>query len=259
MKNCRYEYTESRTDSLLVRYFALTDSTNKEARLYVERGEYAVHLPVLFIADAQTSGRGRMGRSFYSPADTGLYMTLLLQAPEDGTFSLLTSLTAVAASDAIDELFGIEVKIKWVNDLYLGGRKVAGILAESFTADTRRFVAVGIGINLSTERFPEDIADKAGALCIGDGVKLKNELAVLICKNLLAFLGGETAQGMQKYRERSCVIGRMIRFTRGGESLRGEAVDIQNDGSLAVKLTSGEHILLSTGEISVFADDGREW
>ncbi len=259
MKNCRYEYTESRTDSLLVRHFALTDSTNKEARLYVERGEYAAHLPVLFIADAQTAGRGRMGRSFYSPADTGLYMTLLLQAPEDGTFSLLTSLTAVAASDAIDELFGIELKIKWVNDLYLGGRKVAGILAESFTADTRRFVAVGIGINLSTESFPEDIADKAGALCVGDAVTRKNELAVLICQKLLASLGGDTESAMQKYRERSCVIGRMIRFTRGGESLRGEAVDIQNDGSLAVKLTSGEHILLSTGEISVFADDGGEW
>ncbi len=259
MENCRYEYTESSSDSLLVRHFALTDSTNKQARLYVERAEYKKHLPVLFIADAQTAGRGRMGRSFYSPADTGLYMTLLLEAPDSGTFSLLTSLTAVAVSDAIGELFDIGVKIKWVNDMYFCGRKVAGILAESFTVGTRRFVAVGIGINLTTESFPEDIADKAGALCVGDGVKRKGELAELICKNLLALLGGDTMHGMQQYRARSCVIGRRIRFTRGGESFSGEAVDIENDGSLAVCLEGGKRILLSTGEISVFADDGKEW
>ncbi len=259
MENCSYEYTESRADSLLVRHFTLTESTNREARLYVEHGEYREHLPVLFIADTQSAGRGRMGRSFYSPADTGLYMTLLLEAPEREIFSHLTALAAVAASDAIAELYGIGVSIKWVNDLYLYGRKVAGILAESFTEHMRRFVALGIGINLSTTSFPEDISDKAGALCVGADVYRKRELAVNICQRLLRSCVGDTREEMQKYRERSCVIGRQIRFVQGGEEKHGKAAGIEDDGSLAVLLDGGEKILLSTGEISVFADDGQKW
>ena len=130
----------------LIRY-AITDSTNTRAKEYINSGDEPI--PALFIADGQTDGRGRMGRSFYSPEQTGLYATLLFKAPksEDRLLSL-TSLAAVAAAEAIDELLGVSVEIKWVNDLYKNGRKVAGILAESFERYSQRYIALGIGINL---------------------------------------------------------------------------------------------------------------
>lgn len=232
-----------------------TDSTNRRAREYAEGRE--VCRPVLFVADSQTDGRGRLGRSFYSPSDTGLYMTLLIPAPENDLFTSLTAITAVVVRRAIYRAMDVSPHIKWVNDLYLDGRKVSGILAESFISDDRCYVALGIGINMTTREFPVDIASVAGALK-SDGYESGEEarahrlaLAFLISRGLIEALGGGDKDAyMEEYRAASCVIGRDIEFTVGGETMSGRAVDITADGALRVMAADGERLLCS-GEISV--------
>jgi BirA family biotin operon repressor/biotin-[acetyl-CoA-carboxylase] ligase len=236
----------------LIRY-ALTDSTNARAKEYIKNGNEP--LPALFVADEQSAGRGRMGRSFYSPAGTGLYATLLFAAPESEDRLLsLTSLAAVAAAEAIDELLGVSVEIKWVNDLYKNGRKVAGILAESFERCSQRYIALGIGINLSTSDFPDELASKAGSLSSQSISRERaDELALLFSERLLSFLLLEdTSPVIDTYRKSSCVIGRKISFLYGGKETFGTATGITPLGALTVFLDSGGEITLSTGEISIF-------
>lgn len=236
----------------LLSYKTVT-STNILARSY--DGE----LPVLIVAGGQTEGRGRLGRSFYSPEYEGLYMTLCIKAPTDSDIlTRITALCAVAAAEGIESVCARSVDIKWVNDLYLGGKKVAGILAESFMRDGERRIAIGIGINLYNSHFPEDISDKAGAL-IGESEDTEEEKAALayaialaVTERLLRSIGAKsTDEYMARYRKRSCVIGREISFVREGRTLKARAVDINGDGGLEIVTDTGEGLTLSTGEISL--------
>ncbi len=233
--------------------YEITDSTNKRAREYV-LSENFCGVPALFVAEEQTAGRGRMGRSFYSPACGGLYMSLLIDAPSSAEhFTCLTSLCAIVAAEAIYDAFNIKVGIKWVNDLYLGDKKVAGILAESFCRDSERYIVIGMGINISTEEFPMELKDKAGSISNEHmALEEKRELAIDISKRLISALASPNiSKYMQKYREMSCVIGKDIVFTDGGVSRQGRAVDITDMGVLCVMLDGGECVELSSGEISV--------
>ena len=153
--------------------YGIIDSTNLQARRLIEGAWGEEIQPTVLLAEGQTAGRGRLGRSFYSPTDTGLYTSLIIESPSslDKLLSL-TALAAVAASEAIEAAFGINVGIKWVNDLYYNERKIAGILAESCISGTKRYIILGIGINLSTESFPDDILLKAGSLGIADNSKI---------------------------------------------------------------------------------------
>ena len=229
------------------------DSTNEEARRQATKG---IGTPALFVAQSQSAGRGRMGRSFFSPNGTGLYASLLIEAPADTERMVsLTAITAVAATDTIKARLGIDLGIKWVNDLYLGSKKVAGILAESFVCEEKRFVVIGIGINLCTEQFPEELREKAGSL--DTALKLTNrqrcELAEEIAKRLLIALEDESRQSiMQKYRSRSCVIGKKITYISGGQEVCATATDITESGALAVTLEDGSCAELGSGEISIF-------
>jgi len=234
-----------------VRYYALTDSTNARAREYAR--DLATGESALFLADAQTAGRGRLGRDFYSPASTGLYMTLLTEAPEDARFELMTALTAVVCRRAIERVLGVGVEIKWVNDLYLGGKKVAGILAESFECGGRRLVAVGIGINISTNEFPDNIRATADSLKPGGRISgtRRARLASAVTRGLLeAFSAENVSEYMREYRAYSCVIGREVEYTCGNEVGRGIAEDITETGALTVSTESGT-VTLRGGEISL--------
>ena len=238
--------------------FECTDSTNMRAREYAAQKD--ANIPALFIADMQTAGRGRLGRSFYSPDRAGLYMTLLIKAAEHSElFSRITAIAAVAASDAIFECFEIKAKIKWVNDLYIGERKVAGILAESFVENSERFVALGIGINIFSSDFPLEIADKATALLADKDCKeckeTRDKLAVCLAKKLLdATKTIDFGEYIEKYREYSYVIGKRIRFFREGKEYAARALDVTDSGALLVLCENGEKVSLSSGEISVFLE-----
>ena len=243
-------------------YADTVDSTNKRARIYAQQPSQLIGRAVLFVAEGQSEGRGRLGRSFFSPDGTGLYMTLLIPAPANDGFSCLTALTSVAVCEAVVEIFKLELGIKWVNDLYLDGKKVAGILAEAFEVGESRYVAIGIGINLTTEDFPDGLSQKAGSLTGGiereELCALKIALAFSISKKLLGTLeSGDISVKMEKYRESSCVLGKRIRFTLGEGMREGEVVGITDGGALRVRLSSGELTELSSGEISVFSVDGK--
>ena len=235
-----------------VRYKEI-DSTNNEAKRYVQAGGA---LPALIFSETQTEGRGRVGRSFYSLDDRGVYMTVVLKAPADDAFLRVTSLAAVCAAESLRELFGVKLKIKWVNDLYIYGKKAAGILTESFFIGDERYIAVGFGINLYTT-IPAELHDIATSIFSApiDSYTLntqRNALINLITEKLLAAIYSDDFSAyMNKYRALSCVIGAPITFIENGVSYSGEALDITDRGALCVRLSDGSERVLSSGEISV--------
>ena len=247
-----------RQSGFSVFYYEMTDSTNTRAEEYARDGHEELALPAVFIAEAQTEGRGRLGRSFYSPETTGLYMTLLIDTTgrECGLVGI-TSIAAVALRRAIDDVFGVKVGIKWVNDLYVGGKKIAGILARSVLREGKSLVAIGIGVNISTEKFPEELWDIAGSL-MGENID-KNDLAekkILLahrfCGYVMEYIEPRMlAEAMREYREASLVIGRRIKFTENGCSTSGLAVGVGDDGALLVDTDDGGKVELISGEISV--------
>ena len=230
--------------------FSLIDSTSSEAK---RRALAGLASSTLFIAEEQTAGRGRMGRSFFSPADTGLYLSLLFPVGEDSLKIVgITSAAAVAAVRAIRSETGIETGIKWVNDIYLGSRKIAGILAESFFVGEKRFCIVGIGVNLTTENsdFPSELRNSAGSLMTqGD---IRTSLAAVFCEELWGLVSALPDKSfMEEYRAASVVIGQEITFLENGAQYSAIAKKVCDDGSLEVVLDSGESRVLSSGEISL--------
>jgi BirA family biotin operon repressor/biotin-[acetyl-CoA-carboxylase] ligase len=234
--------------------FKEIDSTNNEAKRYVSEGGV---LPALLLAERQTEGRGRMGRSFYSSDNKGVYITVVMKAEAgDEAFLRATAVSAVCAVESIKELFGISTEIKWVNDIYYQSKKVAGILAESFVVDGERYVAVGFGINLYTQ-IPESLRDIAISLFpeYPDSYTLnmqRDALANRIAEKLLSVIEKNSfADYMAKYRSLSCVIGRKILFSENGNDYIASALDINDEGALIVELSDGSVKNLSTGEISL--------
>ena len=234
---------------ILVAFADEIDSTSAEARRWAESGGKA---PVLFVAERQTAGRGRLGRSFYSPSDTGIYMTLLLEIGEDFPDTAgLTSAAAIAVLRGTDRLTRGKTQIKWVNDILLDGKKICGILAESFWVGDKTYAAIGIGVNVSTKDFPEDIRGIAGS--IGkrvDRVKICERIACELYDLCLCASRGDRLY-MQEYRERSAVLGKRVTFIREGMASEGIATDIDDDGALCVVLDNGEKVTLSGGEITL--------
>lgn len=220
-----------------------TDSTNLRIKEAARAGEIAA--PYLLIAGRQTAGRGRLGRKFLSPEGTGLYMTLLLRPAVFADATRLTLLAAVAVCQAIEELTDLQPRIKWVNDIFAGGRKVCGILAEAVGDQA----AVGIGINLHTPPggFPPE-AGIAGAL---DREISRGQLAAAITRRMLAGMESlSSPQLLAEYRQRMPLIGQEISYQRNGEAHRACVTGVAEDGGLIV-LENGAEAVLRTGEISL--------
>ena len=234
--------------------FSEIDSTNSEAKRHAVGGGQA---PALFLAEAQTAGRGRMGRSFFSPMDTGIYLSLLLRT--DAALSdpiTATTASAVAVRQANLSVTGISVGIKWVNDLYFRGKKVCGILAESFFLGDERYLIVGVGVNLSTAVFPEELTDIAGAL-LSEPTDLRDALVAEIALRLYRILTKtESKSFLEDYRANSIVLGKPMTYTQNGISREGVAEQIDEDGHLFVRHADGTHALLSSGEISLRMKEG---
>lgn len=242
-------------DSLEVSLFDIIDSTSNEARRLAEK---ARSTPRLIIARAQSAGRGRLGRSFYSPSGTGLYMTALFGASERPSDNvMLTTAAAVAVAMAIDSLCRVRTEIKWVNDIYLGTKKICGILCESFECGSERYVSVGIGINLYTEEFPPELSGVADSLRPRPNIEY--DLAAEIFTRLYSFWRDmPTEEIIEYYRERSLVLGKRIMYAENGERYRASAVDIDRYGRLLVRGEDGKIKILSSGEISLRLDDNTE-
>ena len=212
------------------------------------------------LAVTQTAGRGRLGRSFYSPSASGLYLSLLLRpdlAPADAP--RLTSCAAVAAAEAIAELSGRETGIKWVNDVWMDGKKVCGILTEAgmdLESGRVSYVIVGIGINLRTPEggFPEEIRQVAGAAFDGLAVPdLRSRLAAAVLDRLWDCAADPFSDAVfDAYAARSFIPGRRITILAPGrDPVPAEALRLNRDYSLQVRLEDGSEQALASGEVSV--------
>ena len=224
------------------------DSTNTEAKRMCANGFEG---RAIIAAEHQTAGRGRMGRSFYSPADTGAYFSILYTTQELLCDAVrITSAASVAVMRAIRTLTGKQTLIKWVNDLYLNEKKVAGILTEAVSHATSTHIIVGIGINLSTEDFPPELSQIAGAL--GSAELCATDVIAEVWRELKPFLNDPSNRSwLEDYRTYSTVLGREITWICEGREEYGIATSIDCDGALLVRRHDGSEARLSTGEISV--------
>ncbi len=233
-----------------------TTSTNDELKKLALSGEKNT---VLYIAESQSAGKGRKGRSFFSPAETGIYMSILL-IPEisPNLCTLITPLCAVAVTEAIENITGIKADIKWVNDIFVKGRKVAGILTEgSFSEKRVEYIIVGIGINLSrpTGGFPEELTGIAGALT-EKSADIKNQLIAETVNRLMYHLSKiESRDFLEVYKRRLFFLGQEITVISPQEEYRAIATDIDSMCRLKVQKENGETITLNSGEISVKTTD----
>lgn len=215
--------------------FDSIDSTNSYAKTLKADGAHLV------AADTQTGGRGRVGKSFYSPKGTGIYMSLSIKTPSSAEY--ITVAAAVATVRVLSRLGANSVGIKWVNDIFLNGRKICGILCER----TAENVIIGIGINLTTADFPDDIADVAGALGIGCD---RNRLIAEITAELFSVTAMKPELIIDEYKQNLFILGREIEYVKDGISHTAVAVDINRTGNLVVE-SDGKIEILSSGEISL--------
>ncbi len=204
---------------------------------------------LLLVANEQTNGRGRQGKAFFSPKDSGLYFSLTVNTDSPGfDFTGVTCAVAVACVRAIEKLTDLEPKIKWVNDIYISGKKVCGILVQAVSNNNRiEKLVIGVGVNISTVAFPDDIKDIAGALC----KKIDRSIFTAeIVNNIRELLCLAPSEYLNEYRQKSNIIGKEIIYIQNNISEYAIAVDIDENGGLVVE-KNGEKITLTSGEISV--------
>ena len=242
-------------DSLL--WFDSIDSTNTRARELARQG--APHGTVL-IADHQTGGRGRRGRSFHSPAGSGIYMSVILRphcTPQQ--IMHLTCAAAVAMCDAVASAVGFRPGIKWTNDLVCGKRKIAGVLTE-LGFDNRGnvdFAVIGIGINCCQQEadFPADIRSIAGSLTSISGQSIDRAVVAAAMMDALYRMDTELLTGkahiLNRYRKDCITLGKEISLVRGEEIRHGTALDIDDAGALIVRFPDGTAEAVNSGEVSV--------
>lgn len=239
-----------------IHHFESIDSTNTEAKRMASAG--APHGTVL-IADSQTGGRGRMGRSFHSPAGCGIYMSMIIrpQCPAQKLLHL-TCAAAVAVSDGIEAATGLRPDIKWTNDLVVGKKKLGGILTELSldSSGNVEYAIIGIGINgtQAAGDFPSDIADIATSLHLCTGKEI--DRAAVISSMLTALQNmWENLENVQsillRYRKNCITIGQEISLVRGDNISHGLALDVDESGALIVRFDNGQVQTVNSGEVSV--------
>ena len=243
-------------DSLL--WFDSIDSTNTRAKALAAQG--APHGTVL-LADHQTGGRGRLGRSFHSPAETGIYMSLILRPNCSPTELMhLTCAAAVAACESVEAVCGIRPGIKWTNDLVYGRKKLAGILTELGLSSkgTVDYAVIGIGINCcqAESDFPAELRDMAGSLhsVTGQSIDRAQVAAVLLdaLYRMDQVLLTERNRIMDRYRKDCITLGREISLVKADGSVRhGTALDVDEAGGLVVAFDDGSRDTVTSGEVSV--------
>ncbi|WP_432628191.1 biotin--[acetyl-CoA-carboxylase] ligase [Brotaphodocola sp.] len=238
-----------------IRFLDVIESTNNEIRRMAENGAPD---GTLAIAEIQTAGKGRRGRSWTSPRGSGIWMSFLLRpefAPEYA--SMLTLVTAMAVEKAVREETGLDCQIKWPNDIVVNGRKICGILTEMSTEeDSIRYVVVGIGINVNTREFPEEIRKTATSIAIECGHPVRRApLAAAVLKAWEEFY--ETFKKTldlsllkEEYNSRLVNMGREVKVLAPKGDYIGTSYGITDTGELIVE-TDGQRREVMSGEVSV--------
>lgn len=240
-----------------------TLSTNTALRALAEAGAPE---GTVYIAQGQTGGRGRMGRSFYSPAGTGLYLSLLLRPVswKPARAAQLTAAAAAAMCEAIREVTGKEPGIKWVNDILLDGKKVCGILTEasfSMESGVLEYAVLGLGVNVYPPEggFPKELEGVAGAVLNAPGEDVRSRLAGEFLNRFLAgYERPEDRSFLDTYRRRSVAVGREVTVLSNGHERRAFAYAVDDDCRLLVRYDDGTEQALSYGEIRITIDHAEE-
>lgn len=229
--------------------FQSVSSTNAVLKEYAKQGAPAF---TVVAAAAQSAGRGRGDHSFYSPAGTGVYFSILLRPPRGFSPADITATAALAACEAIEELSGVHAEIKWLNDIYVKGKKVAGILAECFFEGDAPVVVLGVGVNLLPPKngFPAEIAARAGAVMEKSRRRFLRERTVIAFFRHLERHLQSPADVYAAYRRRLFVLGRRVVF-RGKT---GTVRDLLPDFCLELLMEDGTLCRLDSGEISLSDD-----
>lgn len=208
------------------------------------------------IADSQTNGRGRLGRDFFSPGGTGIYMSIVIDPTKIKIpASHLTIAAGVAVCRTVENICDDTPSIKWVNDVFLHGKKVCGILAESVinpSTNTSSYIIVGIGINVATsaETFPGKLNEIAGSV-FPENITRNEIIAKLLNEFDNIYNQSKTEKLIEEYKRYSLVLGKKISFTKNGKAFSGTAKDINLEGNLVVVLENGQKMILSSGEVSL--------
>jgi BirA family biotin operon repressor/biotin-[acetyl-CoA-carboxylase] ligase len=254
-----------------VRWVAETGSTNADVMELARHGEPE---GIVLVADHQTAGRGRAGRTWTAPPGAGLLLSILLRPPAEA-LDLTTMAVAVSAAAAIEEVAGFAPRLKWPNDLVWPGdgsasdRKLAGILAEadwpvssSMSAGwkppavgERAVVVVGIGINVAwPAELPPELAETAVAIShVVDAPVDREDLLIALLSQLgpryLALRAGDRAPLLDEWRDRSATLGRRVRVDVGADDVEGTALDITDDGHLVVETPGGRRRVFAVGDV----------
>lgn len=258
-------FTKYRINALLggsaqnckIKYLDTVGSTNTILRELAEQG---AEEKTVCIANHQTDGRGRHGRKFYSPPDSGIYMSILLR-PDFGAenAAFLTAAAAVAAVRAIRKSTGQPAQIKWVNDILCDGKKICGILTEAvsdFESGTLQYAVVGLGINVTRPKggFPSELEDIASSLYSDEAV-LNDVRCAVAAEVLNSFFEiydkCDKKKLIKEYKSYSAVIGKRIKIISADKEIPATAVDIDGNARLIARADNGKQYTLSSGEISV--------
>ena len=239
---------------LNITIFDELDSTNNYLKKIGSQGEKENQLVV---AQSQTNGRGRMGRSFYSPDGTGIYFSLLLHPEFSAEKSLfLTVMAAVSVAETVMKYNKNDVKIKWVNDVYIDGKKVCGILTEGAINSYKMldYAVVGIGINVIAPEngFPDDIQDTATSIFPGKTEEnIKEKIISELVNRFFKMYNGFDSNYIERYKEYSYLIGKEINIISGENKRQATVIDITDDCHLLVKNENDEIEEISSGDVSV--------
>lgn len=217
----------------------------------------------VIVACEQTDGRGRYGRQFFSPVDSGVYLSLLLRptaySPQQAT--CLTAAAAAAMCQAIEAVTGQQPGIKWVNDIFLHGKKVCGILTEAavgLETGTLNYMVLGAGVNLypPAEGFPEEIQSIAGSVLEHSCPEAKNRLVGEFLNRFWDFYARPECRAyLEDYRARSLAVGRRVTVLSNGQAVSAYAYGIDDDFRLLVRYENGDTEALSYGEIRIQLDE----
>lgn len=227
----------------------VTVSTNDDARAIFLKSPHSFSV----VAAEQTGGKGRNGKSFVSKRNNGVYLSLCFPAADVRIKSeLITPAVAVAAADAITGL-GFEVSVKWVNDLFCGGKKIAGILCEAITDPDSKAVSgfiCGIGVNTGKKGLTGELSKTAGFISAD-----KNKLASALIENITSvLLYGTDDEIAARYRKLQFILGKEISFVYQGRHLSGVAATTDENGALTV-FTDGKAFALNSGEITLGSEN----
>ncbi|MBI4886969.1 MAG: biotin--[acetyl-CoA-carboxylase] ligase [Acidobacteria bacterium] len=231
-------------------WYADVSSTNDEAAALAEGGAAE---GTVVAAYAQSAGRGRQGRVWASPAGAGLYVSTVLRPPPDAV-SMLTIAAGVAVAEGVQAAAGLRVDLKWPNDVYVGPRKLAGVLAEASAVRDIQYVILGFGINVMPAAYPPEIAARATSLEAELGRPVDRGLLLAECLAALARRYGDLRDGRGDvvcgvWRMRAAAsLGRRVRWAAPGAPIDGTADDIDATGALIVRTDAGT-IRVTSGEV----------